>query len=177
MQSPIAGPAPPELGEVVSATVWPTIGDTRLGRIVGTLAGNRTGKGFFTLGRLLAVVCIPVALAVYVWQLLPPGICRYRLTNRRIILQRTSDPRPGVHRVGGVRRDPARPRVPGQDYLNGELVFLRDGSEVFRLASIPRPDTFREVCLKARTARITIGAVLRQRSGGSVVGKHFIIDS
>ncbi len=174
MQSPIAGPAPPELGEVVSATVWPTIGATRLGRIVGMLAGNRTGKGFFTLGRLLAVVCIPVALALFVWQLLPPGICRYRLTNRRIILQKGLRPKDAGF-IGLEEFDAIRVLVlPGQDYLRaGELIFLRDGSEVFRLAGVPRPDTFREVCLKARMARITIGAVLKQQetaaaSSGSV---------
>ena len=59
----------------------------------------------------------------------------------------------------------------------GELIFLRDGSEVFRLAGVPRPDTFREVCLKARMARITIGAVLKRRNGGGVVGKRLVIDS
>jgi hypothetical protein len=66
MVAPIAGLAPPQLAEVPSMTVWPTIGSTRIGRLVGRLCGIRLGWGFFTLGKLLAILTIPLSLAAFV---------------------------------------------------------------------------------------------------------------
>ncbi|MCD4728242.1 MAG: PH domain-containing protein, partial [Pirellulales bacterium] len=76
MNQPIAGVMPPEVTEVTCKVVWPTIGATRAGRLVGRLAAVRFGVGeFFTLGKLLAVASIPLSLAVFAWQLMP-FVCR-----------------------------------------------------------------------------------------------------
>ena len=87
MVAPIAGLAPPQLAEVPSMTVWPTIGSTRIGRLVGRLCGIGWGWGFFTLGKLLAILTIPLSLAAFAWLLAPLAARRYRLTNRRIVVQ------------------------------------------------------------------------------------------
>ena len=44
----------------------------------------------------------------------------------------------------------------------GDLVFKRDGKEVFRLRGVSRPDAFRQICLKARNALIC-GREVRQQ--------------
>ena len=69
-------------------TVWPTIAATALGRLVGRLCGASLGRGFFTLGKLLALATIPASLTVFLWQLLPLVCRRYTLTNRRIMVQK-----------------------------------------------------------------------------------------
>ena len=89
MNQPISGVTPAELTEVPCKVVWPTIGATSLGRLVGRLASVRLGWGkFFTLGKLLALATLPLSLAVFGWQLTPYGCRRYMLTNRRIIIRK-----------------------------------------------------------------------------------------
>src|SRR4030042_1337912 len=84
-----AGPRSPESAERTSKVVWPTIGATRCGRLVGRLGAVRIGLGsVFTVGNLLALATIPISLGVFVWQLLPFVMRRYCLTNCRIVLQK-----------------------------------------------------------------------------------------
>jgi hypothetical protein len=166
MKQAIAGLAPPELGEATSMVVWPTIGATRAGRLVGQLSaiGSDSGR-FFTVGKLMAVACIPLALAAFVWNLLPYVMRRYRLTNRRIV----------VHRGYSGTEERALDldafdemeivRLPGQEWLrSGEVVFQLAGQEVFRLSGVSRPETFRQVCLKAREAYVSVREVLEQQA-------------
>ena len=55
--------------------------------------------------------------------------------------------------------------LPGQDFLHaGELVFKRDGKEVFRLSGVSRPEAFRQVCLKARNAMVRGRQVCEQQT-------------
>jgi hypothetical protein len=154
---------------MASKVVWPTIGATRLGRFVGRLGAIRLGLGsFFTLGKLLAVATIPISLAVFAWQLLPGVMRRYCLTNRRVIVQK------GLARVqersiGLDQFDALEIRLlPGQQWLrSGDVVFLSGGQEVFRLPGVPRPQTFRELCLKQRTTLLAVRDVLRQQNVAS----------
>jgi hypothetical protein len=134
-------------------TVWPGIGSMALGRWVGRLAGNPLGLGFFTLGKVLAIATIPVSLAVYLWRLMPTACRRYTLTSRRIIIQRGLTAKDGPS-IGLDEFDTIESVVlPGQGFLHaGDLIFKREGAEVFRLPGVCRPEAFRQVCLKARTA-------------------------
>ncbi len=167
----LASPPISQPAERISKVVWPTIGATGCGRLVGQLCAVRVGIGtFFTLGKLLAVATIPISLGVFAWQLLPGLMRRYCLTNRRILVQK------GLTRVeegsiGLDEFDTVEIRVlPGQEWLHtGEMVFLRDGLEVFRLAGVPRPQIFREVCLKQRMSLLPIRDVLQQKNVPSVV--------
>ena len=146
-------------------TVWPGIGSMALGRWVGRLAGNRLGYGFFTLGKLLAVATIPVSLVVYLWRLMPGACRRYTLTNRRLIIQHGLTAKDGPS-IGLDEFDTIEVTIlPGQDFLHaGDLVFQRDGKEVFRLSGVSRPEGFRQVCLKARNALIRGRQVYEQQA-------------
>ena len=148
---PIAGVTPPETREVTIMTVFPTLGATAPGRLIGRLCGIRAGFGFFTLGKLFALALIPVAIGLFVSTLLPFVIRRYRLTNRRVVVQvglAATDER----WVDFDRFDAIDVVVlPGQEwYPAGDLVFRNGQLETFRLAGVSRPETFRHTCLAAR---------------------------
>ena len=171
MKQAIAGVAPPELDEVNSMTVWPTIGATTPGRMVGRLAAIRIGLGsFFTLGTALAAATIPISLAVYAWQLLPFLCRRYTVTNRRIVIRRgysaADDRSIDLDAFDAIDLE----ILPGQQWLHaGELVFRHEGTEVFRLSGVSRPEVFRQVCLKARDALVSVREVrqLQETAGRS----------
>jgi hypothetical protein len=169
MTQPIAGVAPPELSEVTCKVVWPTIAATRAGRLVGQLAAVRLGWGeFFTLGKLLAVAAIPLSLAVFAWQLMPYICRRYTLTNRRIVIRKGLTAADGRW-ISLDEFDAIDVEVlPGQAWLHaGDLVFRHGELAVLRLAGVPRPETFRRVCLAARMALVSVRAVVRQQTAGA----------
>ncbi len=155
----------PEVSEKKIMTVWPGIASMAPGRWVGRLAGNRTGYGFFTLGKLLALATIPLSLVVYLWRLMPGACRRYTLTNERLIIQRgltaTEGPSIGLDEFDSIEVA----ILPGQDWLHaGELVFQREGKEVFRLSGVSRPEAFRQVCLKAHNALVRGRQVCQQQA-------------
>jgi len=150
-------------------TVWPTIGAAAAGRWIGRMCSIEIGVGgFFTVGKLLAVVTIPLSLAVFAWQLMPLVCRRYTVSNRRIIIQK------GLTAVEQQSIDLdafdaiAVEILPGQEWLDaGELVFRRDGQEVFRLSGVSRPEPLRQVCLKAQNALVSVREVLQQQVAAS----------
>jgi len=168
MKQAIAGVAPPESDEVTSMLVWPSIAANPIGRIAGQLVGVRYGVGPFVLGRLLALPAIPFALLAFAWKLMPFVARRYRLTNQRIFIEK------GLSRVGDRsipldEFDEIQIEVlPGQEWLRaGELIFRQVGREVFRLSGVGSPKSFRQTCLKARTAVVSVREVLEQQAVGS----------
>jgi hypothetical protein len=180
MRHPIAGVAPPELDEATATVVWPSIGAYGLGRLVGRLSAIRAGYGFFTLGKVMALLTIPLSLAVYIWKILPYVCRRYRLTNRRIVIQKGYSAKDAAS-IGLDQFDSIEvQRLPGQEWLRcGETIFLaRRGApeaagmehagldpaarEVLRLSAVPRPEVFCQVCLEARTALLAVREALRQ---------------
>jgi len=166
MKQPLAGVTPPELEEVDAMTVWPTIGATRLGQMVGKLAAVRVGWGqFFTLGKLWALATIPVSLAVFGWQLMPYVCRRYTLTNRRIIVRKGLMPA-DEQWIGLDEFDAIGVEVlPGQQWLcAGDLVFQRAGIEALRLAGVSRPEVFRQVCLTAQKALVSVREVVQRQA-------------
>jgi hypothetical protein len=150
-----------DLHETPITTIWPTIAATSAGRLVGRLCAIQLGSGFFTVGKLMALTTIPLSLAVFGWQLMPFICRRYLLTNRRVIVQKGLQPAE-ERAIGLDEFDAIEVAVlPGQDWLHaGELVFRRNGAEVFRLSGVSRPEVFRQVCLKARTALVSVREVL-----------------
>jgi len=151
MNQPIAGVTPPSQREVTVMTVFPTLAAFPLGRLMGRLCGIQAGFGFFTLGKLMALLLIPVAIPLFAFSLLPGVITRYSLTNRRVIVQkglRAVDER----WVDFDRFDSIEVEVlPGQEWFPaGDLVFRNGQIETFRLAGVSRPQTFRHTCLSAR---------------------------
>jgi len=129
------------------------------------LAGIRLGLGsFFTLGKLLALATIPLSLGVFVWQLLPFVYRRYRITSRRIVIDKGLRLAEEVG-IGLDEFDDIDIVVlPGQDWLRAaELIFCRDGVEVFRLSGVSQPIALRRVCLKVRSALLGIRQVLEEQ--------------
>src|SRR5688500_17200996 len=91
MKQAIAGVSPAQVGETTIMTVWPSVAATSIGRLFGRMFAIRAGVGFLTVGNLIALASIPIMLPLYFLRKLPFWIERYRLTNRRVIVER------GVH--------------------------------------------------------------------------------
>jgi hypothetical protein len=156
---------PSELAEVTCRVVWPTIGATRAGRFVGRAGAVRLGFGdFFTLGKLLALATIPIALVVFAWQLMPRVCRRYALSNRRIIIRKGLLP-VDERWIGLDEFDSVDVEIlPGQEWLHaGDLVFKHAGNEVLRLAGVSRPDVFQDVCRTAQAALLSVRNVVERQ--------------
>ena len=156
----------PEFDDLPLMTVWPTIGSTAAGRLVGRLSAVPIGLGgFFTLGKLLALATIPISLTVFAWQLLPFVCRRYAITTRRLIIRKgySETDEKSIDLDGFDAIDVEV--LPGQQWLHaGELIFRRDGGEVFRFSGVSRPEVFRQACLKAQDALLSVRAVLEQQA-------------
>ena len=166
MKQAIAGVAPPDLGEVTVMTVWPTIAVTPLGQALGRTYMNRSGFGYmFTVGKLMMAVTIPVALALFFYGLLPWNCRRYRLTNRRVIIQ--NKPRGVDERWIGLDEFDAIDVLvlPGHEfYPAGELIFRKGAIETFRLSGVSRPETFRQTCLKAQRSHVGVRKAMARQA-------------
>lgn len=169
MKQAIAGVAPVGDNEVTSMTVWP--GNTsvhtpplgRLGCLLGRLYNIRFGLGsILTVGNLLALASIPIALQLFVVSLLPGFARRYVLTNRRVLVQRKkfSWRAPWVDEMAVSLDNFDQIEVvvqKGQDwYPAGDLVFRNGDVETLRLLGIVRPETFRRTCLKAHASYVGV---------------------
>jgi hypothetical protein len=105
------------------------------------------------VGKAMAAATIPLSLAVFFWQLLPFVARRYRVTDRRIVVQKGL----GAVEERSLRLDQFDTVevqiLPGQEWLRtGELVFGRAGQEVFRLQGVPSPEPFRRMCQEVQSA-------------------------
>jgi hypothetical protein len=179
MVQAISGVSPPTVGETTIMTVWPTLGATAFGRWWGRRFASKLGLTVFgiplTLGRLLALVSIPFILPVYFHMLVPrlpfvvfgwpnPACRRYRLTNRRVLVEQ---PFGGgeMNSVSLDRFDTVTLEVqPGQEwYPSGDLVFRNGAIETFRLVGVPHPEPFRQTVLKARQG---FAGVLKAKAEG-----------
>src|SRR5687767_13024718 len=109
MKQAIAGVSPSGVGEATIMIVWPSIASTAFGRAMGRLYRIRLGVGFFTVGHMIALASAPLmAMAILgkfaaafaagipllglPFRLLPNGVIRYILTNRRVIIARGLKP-------------------------------------------------------------------------------------
>lgn len=158
----IAGVVPAETREATIMTVWPTISALPMGRSIGKLIENRSGFGkFFTFGKLFAVLSIPVALALFVYMVLPFVAKRYRLTNRRVVVERGIRARPESW-VSLDDFDQIDVEVlPGQEWYHaGDLIFRKGTTVTLRLPGVSRPETFRQTVEKARRARVGVEKAL-----------------
>jgi len=166
MTQAIAGVVPDTEKEVTVMTVWPSLAALAYGRWWGRRFANDFGMSIFgvpiTLGRLLALASIPAILPIYFLMLLPrlpfvvfgivnPFCRRYRLTNRRVVVEQAFG--------GGEQQSVSLDRfdsveievVPGQEwYPAGDLIFRNGQIETFRLSGVPHPEAFRRTCQKTQ---------------------------
>jgi Bacterial PH domain len=164
---PIAGVYPVELREVTVMTVWPSVAKYPLGRALGQAYSIRWPDVYiFRLGNLLALLAIPLSLPLFFLRIAPGLGTRYRLTNRRVIVERGLSSREDKA-VDLDRFDRIEVQVqPGQEWYHaGDLIFKQGAVETFRLEGVSRPDTFRATCLKSQLAHAGVQRA-RQRQRG-----------
>jgi hypothetical protein len=165
-QQAISGVVPPASAEATIMTVWPSVASTGLGQTLGRVYRIRDGFGPISVGRLVLLATIPLGLMLYLTMRLPWAIRRYRLTNRRVMIERGINPR--VEQYVDLDRFDAIDVVvsPGQEwYAAGDLVFRRGPIETLRLPGVSRPESFRRVCLEARQAYVSVAAVQPEAVG------------
>lgn len=158
MSQAIAGVSPAETKEMTVMTVWPSVAMFGAGRALGNLYSIRWPDVYiFRLGHLLALAFIPVSLVLFFMRILPGIGRRYRLTNRRIIVERGIQ---GIEErsVELDRFDSIAIEVlPGQAWYDaGDLVFKLGATETFRLPGVSRPEAFRQTCLKSHMASVGV---------------------
>ena len=157
-------------------TVWPSMAGTAIGQWLGRAYQIRWGWGIFTVGHFLALLFIPLSLAIFfhrfivavlhafpgirlVGRFLPGVAKRYTLTNRRVVIQTGLRP-DDESWVDLDHFDQIDVEVlPGQQwYPAGNLVFRNGPIVTFRLPGVLRPETFRRTCLKARQGYVGVKA-------------------
>lgn len=172
MAQAIAGVVSDQEKETTVMTVWPSIAATAYGRWWGRRFENELGITLFgvpiTVGRLMALVSIPFILPLYFHMLIPrlpfvvfgfsnSGCRRYRLTNRRVLVEQGFG--------GGEQQSVTLDRfdsveietLAGQAwYPAGDLVFRNGQIETFRLSGVPHPKPFRQTCLKAHAGFVGV---------------------
>ncbi len=164
--TPISGVAPAAVRETTVMTVWPSNAKYSLGRTLGRLyAITWPDIYIFRLGNLIALASIPVALVLFFLRILPGVGTRYRLTNRRILVERgiagKLDKAVDLDRFDSIEVDVQ----PGQAWYDaGDLVFKLGNVETFRLEGVSRPDAFRATCLKAHQSYVSVRKV-QERQG------------
>jgi hypothetical protein len=167
MPQPIAGVTPAEMKEVTVMTVWPSVAKYGLGSLLGQAYAFRWPDIYiFRLGNLIALLFIPVSLLLFFLRIAPGIGTRYRLTNRRVIVERgltgKEDKAVDLDRFDSIAIDVQ----PGQAWYDaGDLVFRNGNVETFRLEGVSRPAAFRETCLKSQMAHTGVRrARQRQRT-------------
>jgi hypothetical protein len=147
----ITGVSPPAAAETTVMITYPSMGATSFGQTLGRLYSIRAGIGnILTIGNVVALLSIPQALALFVLRILPWSCTRYRLTNRRVVVEKGLKAKVDKE-VSLAHFDRVETVVqPGQDwYPCGDLVFFNGQVETFRLLGVPHPDSFKNTCLKA----------------------------
>lgn len=167
MQS-IAGVSPPGVTETTVMTVWPSVASTSLGKSLGRVFRIREGFGPLSFGRMALLACTPIGLMLYLSLRLPWAIQRYRLTNRRVIVERGVRPRIQQY-VDFDQFDSIEVAVePGQEwYEAGDLVFRKGQVETFRLPGVSRPESFRQTCLKVQQSYRSVAAIQAHAAGAA----------
>jgi hypothetical protein len=155
----ITGVSPNTGVETTIMTVFPSVGATGIGQLLGQLYRIRFGMPpVLTLGHLIALLSIPVVLPLYFIKLLPWSATRYRLTNRRVVVERGLNP--VAERWVDLNSFDAIDLVvrPGQEwYPCGDLVFRKGTTETLRLPGVAHAEPFRRTCLKAQRAHVAVG--------------------
>jgi len=164
----ISGVVPPSVAEATVMTVWPSVGSTSLGQALGRLYRITSGFGPISVGRLMLLATIPLGLMLYLSMRLPWAFRRYRLTNRRVIVERGISPKV-EHYVDLDRFDAVDLVVqPGQEWYDcGDLVFRRGQIETLRLQGVSRPEPFRQTCLKVRQSYVGVAALQPEPAGAA----------
>lgn len=162
---PIAVTASAERTVVV---VRPSLAAGRWGRWLGQRfedpRGFSVGGVRLTVGWLLALATAPLTALMYLTQRAPRlplvvvgwpnGRCvRYRLTNRRVVIEGPYGAAPVAERRLDEFDDVHVDTRPGQGWHHaGDLVLTSGGKEMLRLPGVQRPEPLRRLLLNTRHA-------------------------
>jgi hypothetical protein len=161
LKQAIAGVSPATARETTVMVVWPSIAALGIGRLLGSLFSIRLGAYIFRVGNFIALAASPLCALLYLGKVAPFAATRYRLTNRRIIVERgiTGSESRSVEldRFDNVEIDVKA----GQAWFDaGDLIFRQGDTETFRLEGVGRPEAFRQTCLKSRHAYVGVKEAL-----------------
>ena len=168
MKQAIAGVTPPSMKEATIMTVWPSVAAMKLGPFpvglwLGKLYSLQVGVYVFTFGNLICLMSIPIALVLYAKRIGPVVATRYRVTNKRVMVERGLGARE-YKSIALNHFDAFDIEVkPGQDWYDaGDLVFRLGNVERFKLEGVSRPAAFQQVCMKARDGFVGVQEALGQ---------------
>jgi hypothetical protein len=168
MRQAISGLTPSQVREATVIVVWPANSVYGFGRFLGRLYACDLGVYIFRVGNVLALLSSPLA-AVLALAKVAPGIgIRYRLTNRRLLVERGVSGRCertlDLDRFNQIDVDVR----PGQSwYHSGDLIFRLDQMETFRIAAVSRPEAFRQICLKSHLAHVGVSKARRAEAAAA----------
>lgn len=159
MKQAIAGVSPSSEFETTALIVWPSNGSSGIGRMLGGMYESQLGFSVFTLGNLFALMSIPIGLALFMSKFDPWFGVRYRISNRRILVERGHHGRVESS-IDLDKFDRVEVQVqPGQAWYNaGDLIFFNDNTECYRLKGVSRPAAFRAACVKANMTYVGVKA-------------------
>jgi len=165
MKQAIAGVTPATMQEATVMTVWPSNAVYGIGRMLGGLYAIDTGYYIFRLGHLIALATSPIAAAIYFLRLAPYVGLRYRVTNRRIVVERgwapVEDKSIALDRFDAID---VEVRLGQAWYSAGDLIFREGDTERFRLDGVSRPESFRQVCMKSRQAYVGVKEAIQNQA-------------
>lgn len=163
MKQAITGVSPSTASETTVMTVFPSIAAWSLGRALGQFYAIESGlTKSITFGRIFLALGAPLALPLFFLNLAPWVCRRYRLTNRRVIVQQGLKPTDerwvGLGDFDAIQIEDR----PGYAwYRCGDLVFRKGQIETFRLYAVRRPETFRATCMKAHKGFVGVNKALQ----------------
>jgi len=166
MKQAITGVVTSDVAEVEVRTIWPSICVYPSGRMLGRWFAIKWPDVYvFRLGNLLALLAIPHALALYFLRVSPYRALRYMVTNRRVCICRglTAEVEKSID-LDGFDALEIQVQDGQQWYYAADLVFMKDGTEVFRLGAVTRPDVLRHSCLSVRQAMVSVRQVRQQQA-------------
>lgn len=169
MKQAISGVSPSALAESTVMMVWPSIGRTPFGQSLGRLYSIKAGIGnILTVGNLIALASIPQALALFFLALNPLTCLRYRLTNRRVVVEKgykaTIDKEVSLDNFDTIEVESR----PGQEWFPcSNLVFFKGKVETFRLDGVPHAEGFRHTCLNAQRGFAGVKSAASKRKAGA----------
>lgn len=152
MKQAITGVSPAAVSESTVMMVWPSMGRTPFGQTLGRLYSIKAGIGnILTVGNLIALASIPQALVLFFLALNPFTALRYRLTNRRVVVEKgykaKIDKEVSLENFDVIEVEV----LSGQEWFPcSNLVFFKGKVETFRLDGVPHAEGFRHACLNAQ---------------------------
>ena len=158
----IAGVAPATEAETTVMLHWPSVSAQRIlgfpiGKVMGNLMNIDAGWYVFRIGNFIALALAPLGALLYLKRVAPVVGVRYRLTNKRIVVERgvTAQEEKAIELD---RFDSIEIEVdPGDEWFkSGDLVFRQGEVERFRLEGVYRPEAFKQTCWKSHRAYVGV---------------------